>query len=161
MSLSEDINIDDNMETGSWSQLIENTDYRINRRLGIITLLGNNTSEYIAVHYTIINNDINDTDDPEDDSDSYYGLLQSSGTRIHFDECNEGIDCCPALLEGGGCDAPEDSWIETNLAQGFQGKDQCLIQDEQGNNICENNDTSLIEGEDYKENNGERRFCYW
>ena len=49
----------------TYDELIEDTDYRVNRQLGIITLLGNNTSEYIAAHYTIVNSTINNPDDPE------------------------------------------------------------------------------------------------
>ena len=32
--------------------------------------------------------------------------------RVLFDECPEGIDCCPSLLEEGGCDTQGENCIE-------------------------------------------------
>ena len=37
-------------------------DYIIDKKLGYITLKGTSNSDYIAAHYTIINNDPNDDD---------------------------------------------------------------------------------------------------
>ncbi|MBI45690.1 MAG: cell surface protein SprA [Candidatus Marinimicrobia bacterium] len=152
----DDINSDDNTEIGSWSQLIEDTDYRINRQLGVITLLGSNTSEYIAAHYTIINNNPNHED---------YGNIQSSGTRVLFDECLRDDNNCCALIDNGYCHQIDGSnyqpgidYIENNLQEHFQGQDECLIQDESGQDICDNNDFSLSNDLDYKENNGDEGY---
>ena len=140
---------DENIEEGSWSQLVQGTDYRINKQLGFITLLGNSTSEYIAAHYNIINNNNSE--------------VISSGTRVMFDEClRDDNDCC-ASIENEYCHKEDTSdyeagidYIENNLKDHFQGQDECLTPSE--SNGCENNDTSLIEDVDYKENNGDEGY---
>jgi len=120
----EELITDVNTEYGSWYQLQENVDYKIYKNLGYIRLLTPSTSDMIAAHYTIINEN-ND-------------IISYANTQIEFDQCL--VEDCSSLING---DNSQEGilYIENNLISGYQSKDVCLIEE------CTNNDDDLEEGE--------------
>ena len=124
-----DLNETANREYGEWYQLTENVDYTVHKQLGYIRLLTPTTSDMIACHYTT--------------GDENEAIEYDSGTFVEFDVCPS--NNCSAT-------SSEDDYEENNNIPGFQGRDICLPNEDQSAGSCTSDDSNLIEGVQYINN---------